>query len=424
MRIFHFTPLFRRLAAVAALSVFLIACVASSSIEGVGVDQAQAQVQTAAAGSHSSSFTLGINVVAPEGNYEPLFQKAQELGFRHIRTDWRWDWVEKTKGHYDWSAIDRMVNLAGKYGLKILPIVHYAPKWAAKGGKKPDDVYEMAPKEEAFGDYARFLAASIDRYPSIQTWQIWNEPNHAPFWGPKPDSKAFVRLMQAVNDGVGSSRRSRIKLMHAGLSKADTTFMWHLWDRDPDYHDLFDIFAVHPYFFNPKGGVRDVADTGKADKTRKDMGFVGGKDHGHYPQVFDVGLFMRYKLEAALKKQSKALSAAQMEALSKKTCITEIGFLVKEPGTKKKLWWHPYAVSTEQAGSLLSQTLSFTANKLTDKPFGQGVRGDVKPGVECVYLFTLITPKWADFAGDYNFIGPNGKIREPMRQAVVPYLSR
>ncbi len=327
--------------------------------------------------SSSNSFSLGVNILWGGGDIAALekrFARMKSLGLTEARIDWEWRAVESKKGIYDWSALDQLVSLAAKNGITIFPIVHYAPNWALPTTMKPDGVYEMAPREDAFAAYAKFLAASIDRYgpqgnapvafKPIKYWQVWNEPNGKEFWGPTPNAASFIKLMKAVDKTLGQ-RRKNIILVHAGLSKADIVFLWQLWDKDPDYGRLFDVMAIHPYFFNPRGGVRDVeAIDNNDDPSSAALGFVGGKyDGGFLSKVFNIQLFL------TLKKAPKPI------------WITEIGFIAGKD--------NPYAISESDEAGLASQTLTFIRDRLTDKPFGVGSRGDLSAHVERVFWFAL-----------------------------------
>jgi polysaccharide biosynthesis protein PslG len=354
-------------------------------------------------------YTLGVNFLWGGGvatDLEARFKRMKALGITEARTDWEWRVVEKTKGKYDWTAIDRMMTLAKKYGIKIFPIVHYAPEWALPTTAKAEGIFEMAPREDTYKDYARFLNASIDRYgptgnarisfTPITTWQVWNEPNIREFWGPEPNPASFVKMMNTVHTDLGT-RRSKITLVHAGLSKADTTFLWQAWGVDPNYGRLFDVMALHPYFFNPDGGVRAVDALDAHDPLYAELGFIGGfEDHGYLSKVFNVQLFLT------------------MKGTPKPIWITEMGFMA---GSQNK-----YAVSEEQVATLTQQTIDFIASKLTTAPYGIGVR-NIAPNVTRVYWFALDDYAFAFDMGNFGIYRSNGTAR-PQATAIKSYIAR
>jgi hypothetical protein len=367
-----------------------------------------AEFQAYGQSSSSASFQMGVNILWGGGDtaaLEKRFARMKSLGLTEARIDWEWRAVESKKGIYNWSSMDQLMSLAAKNGIALFPIVHYAPNWALPTTKKPDGVYEMAPREDAFAAYAKFLAASIDRYgpqgkapvafKPIKYWQVWNEPNGKEFWGPSPNAASFVKLMKAVDKTLGQRRRN-IALVHAGLSKADSVFLWQLWDNDPDYGQLFDIMAVHPYFFNPSGGVRPVDAIDSDDPESAPMGFIGSKyDGGFLSKIFNIQLFL------TLKKAPKPI------------WITEIGFIAGKG--------NPYAISESNEAVLASKTLAFIDGHLTDKPFGKGARGDLPAHVEKVFWFSLDDYGFPQDTGNFGMFRMDGSPR-PLADVIKNFL--
>lgn len=355
---------------------------------------------------------LGVNILWDKGDPQKLensFRRMRELGFREARVDWEWRAVEAEQGKYDWRALDTLVSLAKKHGVEIFPIVHYAPEWALVRGRKGEGVYQLAPRPEAYQAYADFLKASVRRYgpggdapvafSPIVYWQVWNEPNIKEFWGPAPDIGEFTRLMKVVDQTL-ASERGRIKIVHAGLSKADFSFLWHAWEADPDYGRRFDVMAVHPYFFSPQGGVRRPDQMDADDKDHAALGFVGSpKDHGFLGKVFNLQLFLTLK------------------GTPKPIWITEIGFMA---GTGK----NPWTVSEEEQVRLVEETLDYISKNLADRPFGRGARGkDIAPDVERVYWFTFDDYGFPDETGNFGIYRADGTKR-PFAGVLEGYLGR
>lgn len=353
---------------------------------------------------------LGTNILWDNGDPVKLdssFRRMKALGMKNARVDWEWRVVESRKGSYDWTALDRLVELAHKNGVNLLPIVHYAPDWALVSGEKPEGTYQMAPRREAFQAYADFVAASINRYgpggdapvafTPITAWQIWNEPNGKEFWGPAPDPAAFTELMETTARTLAFAR-SQIRIVHAGLSKADHVFLWSAWEADKNYGRTFDILAVHPYFFNPRGGVRapDAMDKDRADVAA--LGFVGNPDDvGYLGKVFNLQLFLTLK------------------GTPKPIWITEIGFMAGNG--------NPWAVSETTQTDLARDTLAYITTRLTDRPFGEGLRGDLAANVQRVYWFTLDDYGFPNDTGNFGLYRMDGSIRPFTESVIKPFLS-
>lgn len=354
--------------------------------------QAQAQATTTPA-----PLRMGMNTLWMPGDAKVLrerFRRVRALGMTDVRLDWEWRQVEIRRGYYVWDKLDLLVKIAHEEGISLLPIVHYAPAWALRREAKPDDVYELALREDTFVDYANFLLACVRRYgpggnvpvPSkpIVHWEVWNEPNIKQFWGPKPDPAAFTRLMKQVAATMAPVRSS-IKLVHAGLAKCDIEFMWQLWDANPAHGDTFDIMSLHPYVFDWKDGIREPDAIDRDERATAEMGFVGSvKDGGYLPKVFNVQLFMTLK-----------------GAPNKPIWITEMGYFVAN---------HRLGVSEHGQGERLQATVAYIKDRLTHKPFGTGKRA-LAANVQRLYWFSLDDYPSPDGLGSFGVYRPDGSLR-------------
>lgn len=383
------------------ISRVLLACTVIILAGCAAVAPSPAQAQ------NKPNYSMGMNILWGNGDAKGLesrFKRMKSMGITQARTDWEWRVVESQKGVYDWTKMDKMVSLAKQYGVTILPIVHYAPDWALPSTSKPDGVYQLAPRSDAYQAYAKFLAASIDRYgpkgnakvafTPITYWQVWNEPNIKEFWGPKPNACGYASMMQTVNKELGS-RRSLVKLVHAGISKADFEFLWQLWECNGGYGKLFDVMAVHPYFFNPEGGVRAVDELDKDEAEYAALGVVGSaKDPGYLAKVFNIQLFLTLK------------------GAAKPIWITEIGFMAGD----KNAW----AIDEKTETDLTAQTLAYIDSRLTTKAFGQGKRASLAANVQRVYWFALDDYGFPDDTGNFGVYRKDGSAR-PMIDVVKSY---
>jgi len=348
----------------------------------------------------TAPLTMGINALWIPGDAPMLkerFKKARALGITEVRLDWEWRQAEPTRGQYQWDKLDTLVRTASEEGISLLPIVHYAPPWALVKARKRDDVYELAPHEDAYADYARFLLECIRRYgpggkasgtlkpfTPITHWQVWNEPNLKQFWGPDPDAKDFAKFTRVVHQTLAPVR-GQIKLVHAGLSKSDVEFMWHLWDADPKHGETFDIMAVHSYLFDGNDGIRSPEAMDKDSSDAGPMGFVGNtKDGGHLGKVFNLQLFMTLR-----------------GSPGKPIWITEMGYFVAK---------HRLGVTEPEQGTRLQQTVDFIRRRLTDQPYGTGPR-KLPANVQRLYWFSLEDYPSPEGLGSFGVYRPDGSMR-------------
>ena len=98
-------------------------------------------------------------------------------------------------GVYDWAAPTGVVLGARSAGCRSSSSSRSAPRWDSAPGCRQ---FECAPDDP--GPYASFVRVAAQRYAplGVHHWEIWNEPNHVPFWGPRPDPVAYTELLRRV----------------------------------------------------------------------------------------------------------------------------------------------------------------------------------------------------------------------------------
>jgi hypothetical protein len=105
---------------------------------------------------------------------------------------------------------------------------------------------------EATGNvWARFVRATVARYPDVRYWELWNEPDLAIYWGGTAED--YYRLLRAGYLAVKAANPDATVVM-AGLAYwQDPGFFERLLDEivsDPQsgqHHHYFDISAWHWY---------------------------------------------------------------------------------------------------------------------------------------------------------------------------------
>jgi hypothetical protein len=139
-----------------------------------------------------------------------------------------------------WSQIDAIFSAAHRHGLKLIPILAYTPRWASDSGE-----LWAYPDAEPF---EAFFAAALRRYPQIQAWELWNEPNFARFSKPRPDPAAFVEFLRSARrarDSVGSTA----KLISGGIAPGGDIDV-ESWINQIAIRgglNLIDGLGMHPY---------------------------------------------------------------------------------------------------------------------------------------------------------------------------------
>lgn len=174
-----------------------------------------------------------------------------EAGATWLRIDFDWSEIEGTRGTFHWHRTDRVVDAAARRGLKVLGLVGETPRWA-----RPQGLNSHAPPIDP-AHYARFAAAAVERYENrgVEAWELWNEPNLALFWSPRPDAGAYADLVVPTVAAMRSVDPDAV-IISGGLAPAadesdgsgisPLTFTAQMLDAGADG---FDGFAIHPYSY-------------------------------------------------------------------------------------------------------------------------------------------------------------------------------
>ena len=120
-------------------------------------------------------------------NGESLWPTYRDLGVGLFSIQARWDQIAPTEPAeprdpldpaYVWPEyLDFAVSEATEHGMKVQILIMGAPPWS-NGGKG----WKWSPRDPL--DFADFATAISGRYPSVDHWMIWGEPNRKPNFGP------------------------------------------------------------------------------------------------------------------------------------------------------------------------------------------------------------------------------------------------
>jgi beta-xylosidase len=140
----------------------------------------------------SEGFGVNIHFTDPQPGEMERFREA---GFRRARMDLFWGSVEREKGVYDFAAYDRLIEHLARAGARPLFILDY--------GNPLYDGNRAPHTDEGRAAFARFAGAAAARYKGRGVlWEIWNEPNLAQFWKPKPSADDYAALALATAKAV------------------------------------------------------------------------------------------------------------------------------------------------------------------------------------------------------------------------------
>jgi len=142
---------------------------------------------------------LGVNAqflwFSPE-RYQLQIDRLKELGLEWVRLDLHWDRLEPAADQYQVATLDELVTKLKDNQLKsVFYLVGSAPFiTTAPAGAPYQDQY---PPQDP-NVFATRMALLAQRYPSVDAWQVWNEPNLLGFWRPAADPAGYARLLSTT----------------------------------------------------------------------------------------------------------------------------------------------------------------------------------------------------------------------------------
>lgn len=144
----------------------------------------------------------------------------KSMGAKWVRMDMSWSRVQAAgPTSWNWKDYDRVTTAVQNAGLKMLAILDYTPKWAWTPGCTIGQ--ECAPADTT--KFAAYAAAAVARYKTkgVTHWEIWNEPNKAGSWAPKPNPAAYTRLLIATYNAI-KAKDAQAFVITGGFSPAYT----------------------------------------------------------------------------------------------------------------------------------------------------------------------------------------------------------
>jgi hypothetical protein len=205
----------------------------------------------------------GLGVARATANWEVIEPLPPVPGGRHV---------------YDWRATDALVSALAQAGVRLEPILAYAPEWARK-----DPQMRFSPPRD-LGQYAAYAAAVASRYAAggafwkanpklkpvpLDTVEIWNEQNTPLFWQPSPQPAAYADLYLAARRSIDAAVPT-VRVLIGGLvgptqfpltgsKPGSVNFIRAMFDARPQLAGQIDGVAVHPYAAEPQQAMAFVS---------------------------------------------------------------------------------------------------------------------------------------------------------------------
>lgn len=153
---------------------------------------------TARAGGRSAAQAGAEDLAATEA----VFRALSEAGIRLVGIRLEWEWVEPRPGDWNWTAVDKLVELAAKNHLRLLGVLGGVPRWASTAPSKAVNYGDYPPLSwKDWGEYAGQLAR---RYRTVAVaWRVLDNPyalsQQVAAWTPATYARALGVAYTAIH---------------------------------------------------------------------------------------------------------------------------------------------------------------------------------------------------------------------------------
>lgn len=180
----------------------------------------------------------------------PKCGEVKQLGaaFRWARTGIRWYLVEQTRGVYNFTMYEQLLDELDSAGVRLYGIF-------ADGNPLYNCTYapRTAPQQEAF---ARFCVAMMAHFRKRDViWELWNEPN-----AQKINASTYASLLRAVGSAARGNPLAKAEML-VGPTTSGISLSYIGAIAATGALQYLDAVSVHPYRAGPPESVlRDYAD--------------------------------------------------------------------------------------------------------------------------------------------------------------------
>lgn len=200
-------------------------------------------------------------------------------GLSFVRSPAEWATIQPRLTTFDFSVVDRFVATLARHHIRWQPIASGlpTPQWAAAPAVYAVCGFRSAPAQPGF--LASYIAALASRYGrggtfwkdhpqlpalAVDTYEVWNEPNHGAFWCPAPDPSAYAANLKLSAIAIHQIDPGAHVVLGGlstfpsdsppGTQPPHTTaahFLAAVSAALPDLPNLIDEVGVHPYAPTP-----------------------------------------------------------------------------------------------------------------------------------------------------------------------------
>ena len=257
---------------------------------------------------------------------------AQAAGVTTIDTDVVWAALDQgdfdgseARSTYDWKGLDRLVREAEARGMKVNFQIATTPDWVHPylAQEVPDKEVRKwyAPRGRAeLVHFSAFVEDVARRYKGrVNHYEVWNEPNHEPFWRSGPDPGEYAALLRAAYTSLKAADPAA-RVVYGGLSLNNLGYLLEYYRAVKSSYPeaasknyFFDALGLHPYEhpYHPQRA-----------PGRYEQDVIGPLNDGEYDYIGEVdGNFLGFR-------RMKKLMDAEEHSSAKRLYLSEFGYRI------------------------------------------------------------------------------------------------
>jgi beta-xylosidase len=198
---------------------------------------------------------LGVNAqfqYFSPATYQEQMNHLDDLGLNWVRLTIHWPIIEPTQNQFDLRDLDGAMATMNAHHYNILAYLVGSAPYASSAPEGVASRDQYPPRD--FNLFAARMTALATRYPQVNNWQVWNEPNIV--WLPKEDPVAYDTLLTTTAKAIRDAEPDKT-IVTAGMayySQMHSTpgyMLQTLLDRGLGTRNI--VAAYHPYSEYPEG---------------------------------------------------------------------------------------------------------------------------------------------------------------------------
>jgi polysaccharide biosynthesis protein PslG len=210
---------------------------------------------------------VGVHPNGYTGTEESLIQLMKKYNFNSFRTDYKWDSVEKIKGHYlpPNTKTEKILNIARKNGIDPVIILDYGN--GIYGTNRPITDQEITA-------YTNYVAWTVKHFKGkVSTFEIWNEWSNRvhPGANSNESAKDYVKLVRATSYIIRKENPHAIIIAGSFNPMDYIDLKWGEEIVRLGIMKYVDGLSIHPYTYGSKRATDPELNMHFLDKTQEKL---------------------------------------------------------------------------------------------------------------------------------------------------------